>query len=87
MLIKRLPLLFLKTSIVNEAPLVISLGDGENDRAMLEASDYPVVIPGESDTLELNNPEAQTAEYKGPKGWNNTLLPLLEKLLKENCGG
>ncbi len=72
---------------LNEAPRVIALGDGENDRAMLEASDYPVVIPGESGTLELNNPEAQIAEFKGPKGWNNTLLPLLEKLLKENCGG
>ncbi|KZY98458.1 hypothetical protein A3746_07075 [Oleibacter sp. HI0075] len=72
---------------LNEAPLVISLGDEENDRAMLEASDYPVVIPGESGTLELTNPRAHTAEFKGPKGWNHTLLPLLEKLFKENCGG
>jgi len=69
------------------APIVIALGDGENDRAMLEAADYPIVIPGESGTLELRNTQAITADFKGPKGWNNALLPLLEKLLKETCSG
>lgn len=70
-----------------EAPIMIALGDGENDRAMLEAADYPVVIPGKSKTLELENPNTQTATYEGPQGWNEILHPLITKILKENCSG
>lgn len=68
-------------------PIVIALGDGENDKAMLEASDYPIVIPGESSTLELENTNALIAEFKGPQGWNSAILPLLQKLFKEICSG
>lgn len=73
--------------LLDTPPIVIALGDGENDKAMLEASDYPVVIPGESGTLELNNTNTITADFKGPKGWNSAILSLLEKLLKETCSG
>ncbi|MEK9765804.1 MAG: HAD hydrolase family protein, partial [Thalassolituus sp.] len=68
-------------------PITIALGDGENDRAMLEAADFPVIIPADKATLTIDNPAAVTASFKGPKGWNEQLLPLLEKLLKENCSG
>jgi len=68
-------------------PIIIALGDGENDRAMLEAADFPVIIPGDKSTLTIENPAAVTASFKGPKGWNEQLLPLLEKLLKETCSG
>lgn len=70
-----------------EDPIIIALGDGENDRDMLEAADYPVVIPGKKHTLTLNNPNTLTATYEGPKGWNEILLPLITKILKENCSG
>ncbi|WP_221798052.1 HAD-IIB family hydrolase [Oceanobacter mangrovi] len=59
---------------------VVALGDGENDRAMLEAADYPIVIPGEKQTLSIDNPNAVTAPRKGPAGWNHCIIELLEKL-------
>ncbi|MDO6681461.1 MULTISPECIES: mannosyl-3-phosphoglycerate phosphatase [unclassified Oceanobacter] len=61
-------------------PQVAALGDGENDRAMLEAADYPIVIPGENQTLTLQHPSARTAAHKGPAGWNTEILTLLEQL-------
>ena len=73
--------------IWQQKPVMIALGDGENDRAMLEAADYPVVIPGKNNCLELEPPQAITADFPGPKGWNQCLLPLLEKLIKEFSGG
>ncbi|WP_036534846.1 HAD-IIB family hydrolase [Oceanobacter kriegii] len=64
-----------------EQPVKIAaLGDGENDRAMLEAADFPIVIPGEKQILELSNPAAVTAPSKGPAGWNHCMLELLEQL-------
>ena len=70
-----------------QTPVMIALGDGENDLAMLEAADYPIVIPGKNNCLKPEHPQAITAEYPGPKGWNQSLLPLLEKLIKEFSGG
>ncbi len=70
-----------------QKPIMIALGDGENDLAMLEAADYPVVIPGKNNCLEPENPNTITAEFHGPKGWNQSLLPLLKKLIKEFPGG
>tara|TARA_R110000868_G_scaffold121698_2_gene322643 strand:+ start:18113 stop:18988 length:876 start_codon:yes stop_codon:yes gene_type:complete len=64
-------------------PRLVALGDGENDRAMLEAADYPIVIPGENQTLTLQHPDARTATHKGPTGWNTEILTLLEQLSKE----
>lgn len=63
-------------------PVTVALGDGENDRKMLEQADYPVVIPGKDYCLELNNPATVTAGYKGPKGWNQVMEPLITRLLK-----
>jgi mannosyl-3-phosphoglycerate phosphatase len=62
------------------SPIFITLGDGENDRSMLEAADYPVVIPGDKQTLTLSHAQAMTAYAKGPTGWNRAILELLEKL-------
>lgn len=68
-------------------PIIIALGDSDNDRGMLEAADYPIVIPGKKSTLKINNSAVQYATSHGPKGWNQTLLPLLEQLLKETRSG
>lgn len=66
---------------------IAALGDGENDRQMLEAADYPIVIPGAKSTLTLASPHAVTADAAGPKGWNTCLLALLDQLITEfNCG-
>ena len=66
---------------------VIAAGDGENDQAMLEAADYPLIIPGETATLTLNNPAAITAPAKGPAGFNTALLALLQTIGKEVARG
>ncbi|MFT6421864.1 MAG: mannosyl-3-phosphoglycerate phosphatase [Thalassolituus sp.] len=68
-------------------PTMIALGDGGNDVAMLEVADFPIIIPGDKRTITVNNTNAVTADFKGPKGWNQILLPLLQQLIKENCGG
>ena len=66
---------------------MIALGDGGNDVAMLEVADFSIIIPGDKRTITVNNTHAVTADFKGPKGWNQILLPLLQQLIKENCGG
>ena len=68
-------------------PVIIALGDGGNDIAMLEVSDFPIIIPGEKRTITVNNTNAVTADFKGPKGWNQILYPLLQQLIKENFSG
>ena len=66
---------------------VAALGDGGNDREMLEAADYPIVIPGVNTTLSLNNSASVTATQAGPDGWNHCMNELLDQLQKEQpCG-
>ncbi|MDF1762654.1 MAG: HAD-IIB family hydrolase [Oleibacter sp.] len=74
-------------SLWQRSPIIIALGDGENDRAMLEAADFPIVIPGKHATLTLKNTNTRTAIHHGPKGWHDELAPLIERLLKENRSG
>lgn len=62
---------------------VIALGDGDNDLSMLEAADYPIVIPAVEQTLSPDNPETRISGKPGPAGWNDTLLALLNELTKE----
>jgi mannosyl-3-phosphoglycerate phosphatase len=60
---------------------IIALGDGENDRNMLEQANYPIVIPAaENTTLQLNNPNTIIAKHAGPVGWNQEILKLIEQL-------
>jgi len=62
---------------------IIALGDGDNDRGMLENADHPIVIPGASQTLTLEHPNTITAPSAGPEGWNTSINALLEYLQKE----
>ena len=60
---------------------VVALGDGDNDRAMLEASDYPIVIPAvENNTLTIKHPDSVTAQQPGPVGWNQEILNFIRQL-------
>jgi mannosyl-3-phosphoglycerate phosphatase len=63
-----------------QTPAFAALGDGENDRCMLESADYPIVIPGFQQTLTLENPNAVIAAAKGPSGWNSAILALIKQL-------
>ncbi len=65
-----------------ESPLTIGLGDGPNDRPMLEAVDYPVIIRARHQMeFELRNRARlyRTRKY-GPAGWNEAILKLLADL-------
>jgi mannosyl-3-phosphoglycerate phosphatase len=59
----------------------VSLGDGNNDRGMLEATDYAVVIPPENGIpLELSHfNQVIYATKKGPAGWQQGLEQIFGK--------
>ena len=63
------------------SPIVIALGDGENDVPMLEAADYPVLIPSPVNRLpNVKHEELMVAESAGPSGWNQAVITLLNKI-------
>lgn len=57
----------------------LALGDGENDRAMLEAATFAVVMPRKDGTrLALKRTEGVTiAPAPGPRGWGPAVLASL----------
>lgn len=66
-----------------ELPRVIALGDGDNDVAMLELADHPVLVrspvnppPSLSDATRART---LVTESCGPQGWNDTILLLLDQ--------
>ena len=60
----------------------IALGDSPNDLGMLKAADYGVVIPnpGISKKHFMHHTHLIHAPHPGPRGWNATLIKLLEEL-------
>lgn len=60
----------------------LALGDGENDRAMLEAATFAVVMPRKDGTrLALKRTEGVTiAPAPGPEGWGPAVLAQLRAL-------
>ncbi|ADN77359.1 mannosyl-3-phosphoglycerate phosphatase family [Ferrimonas balearica DSM 9799] len=63
-------------------PLLIALGDGDNDVAMLEAADHPVVVRSPVNASPALNAAAQRraihTEPCGPAGWNDAIMRLLD---------
>lgn len=65
-------------------PRVVALGDSDNDRAMLEASDIPVLVRSPvRPPPEVNHRALQVTKEKGPAGWNQAVLALLDGLRAE----
>ncbi|TKB47733.1 HAD-IIB family hydrolase [Ferrimonas sediminicola] len=64
-------------------PKVIALGDGDNDLAMLEAADHPVLVRSPVNPLpELSDAcrtRAMVTEGYGPLGWNEAVHRLLDR--------
>lgn len=61
------------------AARLIALGDSDNDRAMLEAAEQPVVVRSPVHApLQLDNPATLVTEGYGPAGWNEAILQLLD---------
>ncbi len=60
----------------------IALGDSDNDRDMLLAVDYPVIVrKPDGSHLELpERPDALRTGQPGPQGWNEAILSLSERL-------
>lgn len=68
----------------NAKPLTIALGDSENDVAMLEAADYPILVRSPAHPLpKVKHDNLIITEEYGPQGWNNSLLALLDILKLE----
>jgi len=59
----------------------IALGDAPNDREMLLAADYAVIIHNDHAPDLGDIPGAMKTTEPGPEGWNQAVLTLLEKLL------
>lgn len=61
-------------------PVVIALGDSENDRQMLENADYAVLIRSSAHDLpDINSINLIVSDKTGPEGWNNSLNDLLTR--------
>lgn len=65
----------------NHPVLSIGLGDGDNDRAMLQAVDRPVIIRRKDGShLQLpERPDALVTQQAGPAGWNQAIQQLLDE--------
>ena len=69
---------FYKQSVIS-----IALGDSPNDAEMLNAVDYPIVIPAHDGIrLRIDHPNVIYAKEAGPAGWREGLLHLLQNQLK-----
>lgn len=59
----------------NRAPITIALGDGENDIAMLQRADYPIVVrsPVHEPPLIKHHKTVLLTRLAGPAGWAKAL--------------
>lgn len=79
--------IWLKQQYINHEPqtewITVGLGDGFNDVQMLEAVDYPVLIPNP----ETSQPDLAHLSHlisppsPGPEGWNSAMLSIMDKIL------
>ena len=71
------------TDRLGAAPAVIALGDSDNDRAMLERADYPVLVRSPvNGPPRIDHPRLRCTQQEGPAGWNAAVLDLLKELDK-----
>ena len=62
------------------AQTTIALGDAPNDRELLLAADYPVIVRNVHAPDMGDIPGATRTEALGPEGWNSAVLILLHNL-------
>ncbi len=67
--------------------MTIGLGDGINDLPMLNAVDYPILIPSKHGSTLTSNAltkssirNLSTPDASGPTGWNTAIIKLVQKL-------
>lgn len=55
---------------IQQEVVTFAFGDSQNDLAMLEAADFPTLIPAaDGSLLELQHPALFRADVSGPAGW------------------
>lgn len=65
-------------------PVIVALGDSENDRPMLENADYAILIRSPAhDFPDIKASNLIKTDAVGPLGWNNSLLALLQELTEQ----
>ncbi len=61
--------------LYNDKLISIGLGDGENDIAMFEEVDLPIIIKNHNDEyVDFTTKDIQKSTFKGAKGWNEMVL-------------
>ena len=62
----------------------VALGDSPNDFSMFEKVDQPVLVRSahEFENIEKRIPNIITTSVMGPKGWNNTVIDILNRKFK-----
>lgn len=64
-------------------PVIVALGDSENDKQMLESADYSILIKSPAHGLpEINADNLIVTKEYGPQGWNNSIIKLLDTLIR-----
>lgn len=65
---------------LNAKPILIALGDSDNDREMLQNADYPVLVRSNAHALpEITANNLIVTNESGPQGWNNSIINLLKQ--------
>jgi len=69
-------------SLWDEKVVVMALGDGENDVAMLRQSDFPVVVrsPAHEPPLVPGRDDARITDRQGPEGWADAVAQTLQRM-------
>lgn len=65
--------------------LTIGVGNGKNDLPMLAAVDIPILIPYPNEIYEDTDLPIVKARYPGSRGWNESILRVIDVIEKTGC--
>jgi mannosyl-3-phosphoglycerate phosphatase family protein len=66
----------------NITPVIVALGDSENDKQMLESADYSILVKSPAHEFpEINADNLIMTTAYGPQGWNDSVIKLLDTLI------
>jgi mannosyl-3-phosphoglycerate phosphatase len=69
-------------------PVIVALGDSENDRQMLECADHAILVRSPShNPPQIDAKNLTITSDTGPQGWNQSVIDLLKNFELLNNGG